>query len=161
MPFSLRPYHRFPLQCDVTYNAAPFLKLPLAYCLGFWSLISLLVLSSGSVCAEWVALGESDSETTVYVDPDTIRRKGDLVKMWELYDFKPIRTVAGNSYFSSKAQIENDCAEERRRTLAFTWFSGNMGSGKVVFSESHEGRWAPVAPDTIGLMLWTFACGKK
>jgi hypothetical protein len=143
------------------FHVGPFLELPLAYFLILGSLIMLLLLSSGPVYAEWVALGEGDSETTVYVDPDTIRRKGDLVKVWELYDFKPIRTVVGDSYFSSKAQIENDCAEERRRTLAFTWFSGNMGSGKVVFSESHEGRWAPVAPDTIGLMLWTFACGKK
>ena len=31
MPFSIRPYRRFPLQCAVTYNAGPFLKLPLAY----------------------------------------------------------------------------------------------------------------------------------
>jgi hypothetical protein len=160
MPFTILPYRRFPVHCAVTNHASLFLKLPLAYFSGFWLLITLLLLSSGPAYAEWVALGDSDSETTVYVDPDTIRRKGDLVKMWELYDFKIIRTVAGDSYFSSKAQIENDCAEERRRTLAFTWFSENMGSGKVVFSESYEGRWAPVVPDTIGLMLWTFACRK-
>ena len=24
MPFSIRPYRRFPLQCSVTYNAGPF-----------------------------------------------------------------------------------------------------------------------------------------
>lgn len=24
MPFSVRPYHRFPLQCAVTYNAGSF-----------------------------------------------------------------------------------------------------------------------------------------
>jgi hypothetical protein len=24
MPFSIRPYRRFPLQCAVTYNAGPF-----------------------------------------------------------------------------------------------------------------------------------------
>ena len=24
MPFSIRPYHRFPVQCSVTYNAGPF-----------------------------------------------------------------------------------------------------------------------------------------
>ena len=24
MPFTLRPYRRFPVQCSVTYNAGPF-----------------------------------------------------------------------------------------------------------------------------------------
>ena len=28
MPFSIRPYRRFPVLCSVTYNAGPFLKLP-------------------------------------------------------------------------------------------------------------------------------------
>ena len=36
MPFSIRPSRRFPVQCFVTYNAGPFLKLPMASCLGFW-----------------------------------------------------------------------------------------------------------------------------
>ena len=31
MPFSIRPFRRFPVQCFVTYNAGPFLTLPLAY----------------------------------------------------------------------------------------------------------------------------------
>jgi hypothetical protein len=31
MPFSIRPHRRFPVHCAVTYNAGPFLKLPLAY----------------------------------------------------------------------------------------------------------------------------------
>jgi hypothetical protein len=30
MPLSIRPFRRFPMQCAVTYNADPRLKLPLA-----------------------------------------------------------------------------------------------------------------------------------
>ena len=26
MPFSICPYHRFPMHCSVTYHAGPFLK---------------------------------------------------------------------------------------------------------------------------------------
>ena len=37
MPFSVRPHRRFPVQCNVTNNAGPFLKLPLASCSGFGS----------------------------------------------------------------------------------------------------------------------------
>jgi membrane associated rhomboid family serine protease len=60
MPFFLRPFHRSP---------TPFLTLPLAYVLGFWALITLLVLNNGPAYAEWVAIGYSESlgGYTVYV----------------------------------------------------------------------------------------------
>ncbi len=32
MPVTIRPYRRFSVQYSVTYNAGPFLKLPLASC---------------------------------------------------------------------------------------------------------------------------------
>ena len=48
MSFVLRPFRRFPVQCAVTYNAGPFLKLLLAYFLGFGSLITLLVTITAS-----------------------------------------------------------------------------------------------------------------
>jgi hypothetical protein len=37
MSFTIRPFHRFPVQCPVTYNAGPFLKMPLAHFSGFGS----------------------------------------------------------------------------------------------------------------------------
>ena len=147
--------------CPVTYNAGPFLNLPLSYCSGFWLLITLLVLSSAPAYAEWVLLGTTDDGMTTYADPDTIHRKGDLVKMWALYDFKTIRAVEGKSYLSYKVQREYDCAEERIRYLAFTFFSGNMGSGKVVPTTSDEQQKSePVQPDSIGLTLFKAACAK-
>jgi beta-glucosidase len=60
MPFSIRPFRRFPVQCADRYDARPFLKLPLAYCSAIWLLITLLVLSSGPACAEWAAVGGND-----------------------------------------------------------------------------------------------------
>ena len=36
---------------------------------------------------------------TVYADPDTIRRKGDLVKMWILFDFKTVQRMAEHIAF--------------------------------------------------------------
>jgi hypothetical protein len=53
MPVSIRFFRRFPVQGAVTYNVGPFLKLPLAYCLGLWLLITLLLLSSAPVYADW------------------------------------------------------------------------------------------------------------
>lgn len=162
MPFLIRPFRHFPVQCSVTYNAGPLLKLPLAYFSGFQLLITLLALSSAPAYGEWVALGTTDDGITTYADPGTIRRKGDLVKMSALYDFKTIRTVEGKSYLSYKVQREYDCAEERIRYLAFTFFSGNMGSGKVVPTTSDEQQKSePVQPDSIGLTLFKAACAKQ
>ncbi len=152
MPFTLRLYRCFPV---------PFLKLPLAYVLGFGALITLLVLNSGPAYAEWVAIGYSESlgGYTVYVDPDTIRRKGDLVKVWALTDYTTLQTVGDSSFLSSKAHNEFDCAEERQRELAVTWFSGNMGNGNGVWNNSDETTWRPVAPGSVGQGVWKFACG--
>ncbi|MEO8340532.1 MAG: surface-adhesin E family protein [Nitrospirota bacterium] len=96
-----------------------------------------------------------------YADPDTIRRKGDLVKMWSLFDLHATQTAGGNSHSSVKALQKYDCAEERSRALAHRKFSGNMGHGKVVYSNLNEGKWAPVAPMSVGQELWKVACGKK
>ena len=137
--------------------------LPLAYWLGFWSLTSLLLLSSGPVYAEWVEVYVIDQAggATIYVDSDTIRRKGDRVTMWELIDFKTTQALAGLSFSSLKKQSQYDCAEEQMRRLTVTDFSGNMGNGEVVYTDSSEQKWRPVEPDSSGQALWKVACGKK
>lgn len=162
MPFTNRPHCHVPLSCSVTSNSGPVLKLPAAYFFGFWLLIALLALSSGPLYAGWVLTsGDDGAGLTVYVDPETIRRKKGLVKMWQLYDYKTVQTVAGDSLLSFKRYNEFDCTEERTRMLAYTWFSGNMGSGKVVYSTPDEQQWEPVVPGTINRTLWKVACSKK
>ena len=125
-------------------------------------LFILLFLSSAPAYAEWVKIGDQDqARMTVYVDQDTIHRKGELVKMWHLDDFKTVQTVEDNSYLSIKTQQEYDCAADRFRALVFTWFSDNMGLGTAIYSVSYEQSWEPVHPDSVGQVLWNVACGKK
>jgi len=161
MPFSIRPSRRFPVRCVVTYNASPFLKLLLPYFFGFWSVTTLLLLQSGLAYAAWVTIDSTDDGVTLYADPDTIRRKEEMVKMWILFDFKTTQTVAGHLMLSIKGEEEYDCDEKRRRVLTFSEFSGNMGGGKEITSTSGEGSWVPVVPESVVQTLWTFACGKK
>ncbi len=58
---------------------------------GFWLLVTLLFLSGAPAYAEWVVV-EKDylipGRQTVYVDPESIRREGHLVTLWQLIDFK-------------------------------------------------------------------------
>lgn len=122
-------------------------------------LIALLVLSSRPAYAEWIAVGTTD-EATVYADPATIQRKGDVVKMWHLHDFKTTQTVLKKSYLSSRSQDEYDCTAARHRALASTSFSGSMGSGTIRSSYSIKGKWEPVLPGTMTQFLWNVACEK-
>jgi len=139
MPVTIRSYRCFPVPCSVACNEGPFFRLPLNYFLGLWLLITLLVLGSRPVYAGWeLTSGDDETGLTVYVDPDTILRKGSLVKMWQLYDYKTVQTVAGDSLLSFKRYNEYDCAEARTRMLAYTWFSGNMGTGHVVYERCGE-----------------------
>ncbi len=125
-------------------------------------LTMLLVLSSAPAYAEWVAVGgNEEAGVTVYADPGTIRRKGNLVKVWHLNDFKTVQIVKGNSYLSIKAQHQYDCTEDRERILALTKFSGNMGRGHVVYTDSNERKWRPVAAETTNQALRKIACGKQ
>lgn len=162
MPITLHPHRYVPLPRSVANNQRSFCKLPFPFFLGFWVLITLLTLSSGAAYAGWVLTsGDDEAGLTVYVDQDSIRRKGNLAKMWQLYDYKTVQTVAGDSLFSIKRFNEYDCTEERTRMLGYTWFSGNMGLGKVVYSTTEKLQWEPVVPRSINHTLLKVACSKK
>ena len=151
------------LPFNIPVEIEMILRWPLAYGLGFWVLITIVSLSSGPVYAEWVpiAFTKRESGYDVYADPDTIRRKGDLVKMWILYDYKTLQSATGFAHLSDSIQLEANCTEKLQRSLAYTWWSGNMGGGNVVFSHSGEGNWIPIGPGTVGHTVWSFACGKR
>ena len=165
MPFVLRSYRRVPLQCSVAYNAGSLLML-LVYLSGFWSLVTLLFLSSAPAYAEWQAV-EKDyllpGLQTVCVDPDSIRREGNLVTMWQLIDFT---WMQGNPrgptrFFSTKTHKQFDCAEKRLRLLAYTEFSHHMGTGIATNGYVNKDNWLPVEAASISHALWEVVCGKE
>ena len=166
MPVVLRPSRRLPLPCSVRHRAGSFRTLPLAYLSGFWSLITLLFLSSAPAYAEWVAV-EKDyllpGLQTVYVNPDTIRQEENLVTMWQLIDFKWMKGNGrgAHRFFSTKTHKQFDCAEKRLRLLAFTEFSQHMGSGISVAGYVDKDHRLPVEPESINQALWEMACGKE
>ena len=141
-------------------------KQSLAYCSGFWSLTTLLFLSTVPAYAEWVAI-EKDylvpGLQTVYVDPDTISREGNLVTMWQLVDFK---WMQGNPrgptrFLSTETRKQFDCTEKHLRLLAFTEFSRRMGTGIAADGYVDKGNWIPVEPDSINQALWEVACSQE
>lgn len=120
-----------------------------------------LVVMSGNAAAEWVSVSAGD-KATIYADPATVRRNGNMVKMWTLVDYKQAqRLTDAKPFLSTKAQDEYDCKEEQRRLVYITDFSEHMGNGEVGVSTHGDGEWTPVTPGSVTEVLWKLACGKK
>ncbi|MDO8465345.1 MAG: hypothetical protein Q7S46_08860 [Gallionella sp.] len=121
--------------------------------------------------AEWIIVGENKIlGLTAYADPDTEtvptngkkeKKNGDKLKMWRVYDYKTIQEASGYKFISAKFQNEYDCKEEKVRLLVNTAFSGNMGVGEVIFTNTDAGKWQPAMPGSIDEAMWKFACRKK
>ena len=140
--------------------------LPPTYVLCFWSLIAVLLLSAVPANAEWVAV-EKDyllpGLQTLYVEPDSIRREGNLVTLWQLLDFKWMQGSARGParFLSTKTHKQFDCTEKRLRLLAFTEFLRPMGTGISADGYVDKDKWLPVELESINQALWEVVCGRS
>ncbi|KAF0201356.1 MAG: hypothetical protein FD173_2147 [Gallionellaceae bacterium] len=98
---------------------------------------------------------------TVYVNNSTIRRDGDVVKMWSLVDFAHLKKITGKSYMSVKSQDEYDCKGRQYRSLHYSFFAGNMGAEEVAVKNTQPTDWYPVDSDSLVKILFNAACKKK
>lgn len=129
-----------------------------------------LVLMSSNVAAVWTKIVEAKDTTegpnqgsqySVYIDVDSMRNTDDLIKVWELYDYRSAQWGQGiEPYLSLKVRTEYDCSEERSRTHYVALFSGNMGKGNRGGEKEYVHKWEALELDTIGEKLWKFSCGK-
>ena len=124
------------------------------------ALILLLTFLGGNALAEWMDVG-GDNASTVFVDPSSIRKAGNYEEMLSLFDTDDAEVIGDISFLSSKSLDEFDCEKERSRTLAFYWYSENMGKGKVLYTNSTPGEWRDDLPNSLNGTLWMIACGKQ
>ena len=127
----------------------------------FTMLVGLLLLTE-PVYAEWVEVASSNDGFMAYIYPDTVRVDGSLVRIWTMYDFREPRQdrLSSRKYLSTKMQEEFDCNEAQSRILGFTDYEENMGKGKIVGTHAGSYSWSPIAPDTMGEVMWKVACAK-
>ena len=106
---------------------------PVYYRLGIGSLLLLLWMNSGSAYAGWVSLGDTDSDTRVYVDRSTLLSKGDLMTMWILYDFRSMRTVAVQIVFVHQdARRIRLCTKTPSDSRGYGFFEHHGAGGRRV-----------------------------
>ena len=115
--------------------------------------------------AQWEQMGSSlKGEADFYLARSTIRRNGELVKMWEMTDHKTAVVVDGKRAWSFRNLWEYDCKGSRRRMLAATAYAGHVGKGIVVGSESFPPPypWQPAGPSNgYAHHFLKLACEKK
>ncbi len=124
--------------------------------------VLLLLVVSTNVMAEWTAVGSVDN-LTVYVDFGTIKRKGNKVKMWHLFDFKTVKILpdSNTKYLSLVSRNEYDCEEETSVALDMYWYSENMRGGEVVYSSTTKDDAISILPGSINETFYKAACRKK
>jgi len=132
-----------------------------AFAMGKALLMGLLAVVSSSAVAEWVEIGGNES-ATAYADRATIEKAGNLVKMWDLLDFKVVQARPyGTPYRSQKTRQEYDCKEARARILDVLRYAENMGGGEEAPADSDPDEWKPARPGSTLAMLRAFACGNQ
>ena len=124
--------------------------------------VLLAVFSTGAMAGWTYLISSEDNAFDVYIDKTTIRKRGNVAKMWELMDYKAPREEAdGKSYLSNKSLAEYDCVEIRVRLLALTHFSDNMGKGQVTSTYQYDdSKWVDIAPGSVNMSNWKVACKK-
>jgi hypothetical protein len=115
-----------------------------------------LALAAPPAWSGWEVTNE-DIEYTDYIDLTTIRRDGDLRRVWTLVDWKQ-RAVGG--YLSQRALTEFDCKEERRRLLTLSNHFGSMAGGDVLRTWNEPTGWRSIAPGTIAETILKTVCSK-
>lgn len=122
------------------------------------ALCFLLALVAPPAWAEWVKVTVAkDGRADYYIDPDSIRKDGNLRKVWQIINLKKREKAAVMSW---RSLHEFDCKEERIRLLAASSHSEPMAGGKTLWSHDDPGKWDAKPPDSAVEIVLNFVCAK-
>lgn len=109
--------------------------------------------------AKWVKVDEAeDGSIAFYIDPDSIRKNGNLRKVRQIQNLKQ-RDKDG--FMSRRMLKEYDCKEERSRTLSLSTHSDPMAGGVTLWSKDYsDNEWSAIPPNTVGETLLKIICAK-
>ena len=110
--------------------------------------LSLLLLCTVAQAANWTSAGLHDLGI-YYYESASIEHQGDRHRAWTMLDYRdPQKNKQGQSFKSTRAQMEFDCKDKRVRALTVSFHSGSRLSGEVLVSEGVFQDWMGVPPTT-------------
>ena len=114
----------------------------------------LLMVTSVPAWAEWEKVGETDA-LVAYLDPATIRKIGEMRRVWAMQDLKKRHR---NGEMSRRLFREYDCSKERFRLLSVSTHSGPMATKQTLVSLDAPGEWRYIPPGTSTAMGYSLIC---
>ena len=123
----------------------------------------MLLVSTNVLAVDWVKVSESaDHSYTFYVDPQSIRRDGNKVRVWVLTDYKSVKVSGNKTYLSSVARDEYDCFEDTQRNIDIHAYQEKMGTGGIVVSVQNRTEPAiSLPPGSMGAETLKIVCATK
>ena len=117
--------------------------------LGCAVLFAALATASDAARPDWErGIADSDAEASVYLDPFSLRKEGDLIRIRVLSDLKKADTYLGRPYLSVSSVKEYDCRTAMVRTVEVALYAGPMRSGDLIASDLPNGKeWRPLAAE--------------
>jgi len=119
------------------------------------TLLTALMLT-GPAWAEWVLVSQNDS-ADFYIDPETIRKDGNLVKVWEVQN---LTQPSIRGALSRRARSEYDCKQERRKTLSISAHSEPMAGGTTILDSTPDSGWREIPPGTVAQTIFQIVCAR-
>jgi len=105
--------------------------------------------------ADWEKIYESP-DFTYFVDPETVRKMGDLRLASSMRDLKKPAT---GGEISRRAIVEYDCKAETQNSLSVSVHTGPGASGETIFRENYPKKdWQFIAPGTVSQLLLKYVC---
>lgn len=118
----------------------------------------LIALAAAPAWAEWVKSWESKTSGTItYFDPDSIRKDGNLHRVWVLQE---LRTSGKYGEMSRRALWEYNCPAGRFRSLQISFHTDPMAKGSRLLANNDTSDWQYIPPSTGGAVLYKLVCAK-
>jgi hypothetical protein len=116
-----------------------------------------LMMLAGSAWAEWVVYDKDEEDGTFYYDPATIRKDGNMRRVWLLRNFNQ-RDKDGA--MSNRHRMEIDCKQERFKFLALSAHSEPMAGGTFLVQSGETNNWTAIPPNTTAETIYNIVCAK-
>lgn len=120
-----------------------------------WIVVVVLLMGSGLASASWVWYSSTEAGSTLFYDPETIKKIGKGYKVWTLSN-----SVIKDS-LSHKSLIYIDCSNETKQQLFSSFYSRENGEGAVVYSSSEQSSGEPIVPESTMGALFKKICKNR
>jgi hypothetical protein len=114
--------------------------------------LTLLLCCAVPAYAENWDLLTRDKDTAVFVDKESVVRKGDVIEVWTMVDYTNAKPLKDQKFSSGRNLYSCDQRNKTITTLSTVLYSEKMGEGAVVgkFEAGEKTSPVSVAPKSIG-----------